>query len=751
MRRAAAIAPAALGLGLALSCVTLALAVTSQTWRQREKDDFAKGELKGVSLLYDGALRLSPRLDTVHEGGQPYLWAIAQAPGGAIYVSGGNDGKVLRIGKGAAEVFFRASEPEVHALAFDRAGNLLAGASPGGKIYKIAPDGKTLWTYDSGEKYIWALVFDREGALYAATGIEGRILKIDASGHGRVFFDSAETHIRSLIVNEKGELIAGTDGHGLVFRVSPSGEGFVLYDAPLNEVVALSAGKDGTIYAAVADESGRPGSRGPSPAPPPPAAPPPAPGAPGSSESAAPQATPPPPPEQAPPPEQRVPVGMEGKVLAISRDGYAREIWSAGQEAILSLAVASNGDLLMGSSSQGRIYGVDASGNVTELLRLSSAQVTALLRLGDGAPTGRAGDVAVAGSNSGTVSILRPGFASSGAFESRVLDARSFATWGRASWRTETPKGTSIALGVRCGNTEEPDRTWSDWRSAPFTQDGALLDCPPSRFLQWRAQMKSEDQTHTPSLREVAVTYLQANLPPEIKKVDVQAPGVAFQRVAPSGPSGASDSRASGGSGGDVEGGVRKRPRPTSRRGFEDGARSITWQATDPNDDDLLYDVYYRAVDEKTWKKMRDRIDEDFATWDSHAMPDGTYVFRVVVTDAPSNASGRALTAEKLSPAFDVDNTPPRLETVKAQVQPTSIRLTFSATDTFSIIRETACAVDAGDWLPVQAADGLDDSRTESYDLTLPRPAPGEHSIVVRSMDAAGNTGSGKVVVEIPQ
>jgi outer membrane protein assembly factor BamB len=741
MRRAAWILPAALG--LVLFCVTLAMAVTSQTWRQREKDDFAKGELKGVSLLYDGALRLSPRLDSVHEGGQPYLWAIAEAPGGAMFVSGGNDGTVLRVGKGEAKVFFRAQEPEVHALAVDKSGNLLAGASPGGKIYKISPDGKTLWTYDSGEKYVWALVFDREGALYAATGIEGRILKVDAAGHGRVFFDSAETHIRSLMLNDKGELIAGTDGHGLVFRVSAAGEGFVLYDAPLNEIVALAPGKDGTIYAAVADESGRPSSRGPSPGPPP-AAPPP-PGAPGSSESATPQATPPPPPEQAPPPEQRVPIGMEGKVLAIARDGYARELWAGGQEAILSLAVASDGTLLMGSSAQGKIYGLDASGNVTELLRLASAQVTALLRRSSG-------DVAVAGSNSGSVSLLRSGYAASGTYESRVLDARSFATWGRASWRTETPKGTSIALGVRCGNTEEPDRTWTDWRGAPFAQDSALLDCPASRFLQWRAQLKSDDQTHTPSLREVAVTYLQANLPPEIKKVEVQAPGVAFQKVPPSGgPGGPSDSRSSGSSGGDVEGGVRKRPRPQSRRGYEDGARSISWQASDPNDDDLLYDVYYRAADEKTWKKIRDRVDEDFVTLDSQAMPDGTYLFRVVATDAPSNPPGRALTAEKLSAAFDVDNTPPRIENIKAQVQPNALRLTFAASDSFSIIRETACSVDAGDWLPLQAADGLDDSRSESYDVPLPRPGPGEHSIVVRSIDAAGNTGSGKVVVEIPQ
>lgn len=752
MKRVAAVAALLSVLIILLVRATPSLAVTSQTWRQREKDDFAKGELKGVSLLADGLLRLSPRVDLLYEARQPYLWAIAQDDGGTLYASGGNDGAVYRITGKGAEVLFKADEPEVHALAIDRSGNILAGSSPGGRIYKVAPSGKTIWTYATGEKYIWSLVFDREGALFAATGIEGRILKVDPDGHGRIFFDSAETHVRSLVLDPKGNLIAGTDGHGLVFRISPRGEAFVLYDAPLGEVVSLALGREGTIFAAVAGESGR-GGRPSAPAPVPSAP------TPGPTDGAAPQPSPTPQPEQQSPPEQRVPIGMEGKVLAISPEGYAREIWSGGQEAILSLAVSSTGDLLMGTSSQGRILSLDAAGNVHELTRLASGQVTSLLRIGaDGgvskarAGTGTSpqqGDVAVAGSNFGSLSLLRSGFATSGAFESRVLDARSFATWGRALWRVESPKGTSVGLSVRCGNTEEPDRTWSDWRSAPFTSDGALLNCPPSRFLQWRAELKSDDPRHSPSLREVAITYLQANLPPEIRKVEVQAPGVSFQKIAGSPSSGPQENKPAASSGTDVEGGARKRARPQSRRSFEAGARSVTWQASDPNDDDLVYDVYYRAVDETSWKQMRRRIDEDFVTWDSTAMPDGTYLFRVVASDSPSNAAGRALQAEKLSGPFDVDNTPPRVEDIKAQVQPTGLRLSFGASDSFSIVRDTAYAVDAGDWESVQPADGLNDSPTEKYDLTLPRPVPGEHSIVVRATDAAGNTGSGKVIVEI--
>ena len=47
-------------------------------------------------------------------------------------------------------------------------------------------------------------------------------------------------------------------------------------------------------------------------------------------------------------------------------------------------------------------------------------------------------------------------------------------------------------------------------------------------------------------------------------------------------------------------------------------------------------------------------------------------------------------------------------------------------------------------------ADGLSDSGSEEYDLTSPSPGAGEHSIVVRVPDAAGNVGSGRIVIEIP-
>ena len=46
-----------------------------------------------------------------------------------------------------------------------------------------------------------------------------------------------------------------------------------------------------------------------------------------------------------------------------------------------------------------------------------------------------------------------------------------------------------------------------------------------------------------------------------------------------------------------------------------------------------------------------------------------------------------------------------------------------------------------------RAADGIIDSKTERFEVALDGLGPGEHLIVVRAYDAAGNAGLVKVVV----
>ena len=65
-------------------------------------------------------------------------------------------------------MFFKSDESQVRVLAFDRAGNLIAGTDGSGLIYRITPQGEGFVLYSAPKKEITALAVDAEGNIYAA-------------------------------------------------------------------------------------------------------------------------------------------------------------------------------------------------------------------------------------------------------------------------------------------------------------------------------------------------------------------------------------------------------------------------------------------------------------------------------------------------------------------------------------------------------------------------------------------------------
>ena len=85
----------------------------------------------------------------------------------------------------------------------------------------------------------------------------------------------------------------------------------------------------------------------------------------------------------------------------------------------------------------------------------------------------------------------------------------------------------------------------------------------------------------------------------------------------------------------------------------------ISWQADDPDNDKLVYSVYFRAEDGDEWQMIRSRMFENTLLLDPDVFADGRYFFRVVASDAPSNAPEFAHQAELVSAPVLIDNTPP--------------------------------------------------------------------------------------------
>jgi len=141
---------------------------------------------------------------------------------------------------------------------------------------------------------------------------------------------------------------------------------------------------------------------------------------------------------------------------------------------------------------------------------------------------------------------------------------------------------------------------------------------------------------------------------------------------------------------------------------------AVKWNAQDENDDSLVYSVYYRGDGDSRWKMLRDGIEERFVNLDSDLFPDGGYTIRVVASDAPSHSSEDTLTGESISPRFEVDNTPPHIESLSSKVEGNQVHVNLRAVDSFSPISRAEYSLDASDWQIVEPVGKISDYKIEN-------------------------------------
>ena len=708
----------------------------TRTWEQTRYEDFQKGTSKGVAIRSDGALELAPSFRTVSTTPSTYIWAAASDAQGNVYAAAGAPARVYRITPaGQTTVIFEPQELQVQSLAIAPEGVIYAATSPDGKVYRIerkagaAPPAKQAESqakdkpaeaepartvtrdesytssvfFDPKTKYIWHLALDPEGRLYVATGDAGQIFRVTPSGQSSVFFKSDEAHIRVLAFDRGGNVIAGSDGSGLVYRISPAGEGFVLYSAPKKEITALAVDDAGNIYAAGAGEK-RAGASSMSaasfnlgittmPQPMPPAQ--------GGIQV---QTTP------AQPQPAVAPMPMLGmtstgsEVYVIAPDGSPRRMWQSREDLVYALAFDRRKRLLAGTGNKGRIFAIDRNGDFTDLVKASATQITAFA-------WGPEGGLYAASSNLGKVFALGASAASDGSFDSDVFDAQNFSTWGRV----EVRGSGRYEIYTRSGNVDNPDRHWSEWKKL---DDGGATGSPQARFLQWRAVLQPGDSPA--ELRSIRVHYLAKNVAPVIDDVAAAA-GVRFQSIPRMQQNESASLNVSAG-------GQQQQQQPVQQPRFEmvppamrdRGSISARWSARDENEDDLTYSLYYRGDGESRWKLLAENLTDKYYTWDAGLLPDGGYTVRVVASDAPSNALDAALTSERESQRFEVDNIPPAIQDLTATLEAGGIRVSFRSTDSFSVISRAEYSVNAGEWQSVRPVGDVSDSRSEQYAFLIP-------------------------------
>jgi hypothetical protein len=617
--------------------------------------------------------------------------------------------------------------------------------SPDGKIYRVDASGKGTVFFDPPDKYIWSLVVDRSGNLFAATGDKGIIYKIPPDGKGTVYYQTKATHAMTLALDQQGRLLAGTESPGRVFRIDASGKPFVLLDSGYGEIHQLRVRQDGSIFAAAV--RGRPTSSS----------------TPSSSNdndtsttstsdgggtvtvSVSTEVTAVAVADTSSGTSSgstRVPVGPgAGAIFRVTPDGDSEAVWESHDDTPYDIAFDGDHDLLVATGNHGKIYRLAGDPYQPTLVTRSNAeQVTTLA-------TDRNGRTLFATSNPGKVFRLASDRAERGTYTSDVRDGQTVSTWGTMKWGAVTPSGTRVEIATRSGNTRTPDETWSDWSTPYAAADGSPITSPRARYLQWRAVLVGS-RGAAPLLTSVSAAYLPRNLRPRVSGITIHPPGTVFQRQFPVDPEIAGfegdtpDRRALA----RVQSQTGAAGPSLGRRSYEKGLLTFVWRADDENHDTLSYEVQYRREGETTWKTLKAGLTDTILVWDTTSVADGRYVIRVIASDAPSNSPTTALTGSLESATFDVDNTPPVITVRQARRDGNRTTVSFEVKDGESSVQKAEYSLDGDKWITIYPRDGIADSRTEQFELTLDGEVS-SRAIIVRATDALNNVASADVAV----
>ncbi|MDA0747616.1 MAG: hypothetical protein O2954_13930 [bacterium] len=657
-----------------------------QVWNTQIQAEFASGELEHVSLTRDGVVLLAPELEEVADTGEAFVWALAEDRNGRLYVATGNEGKIFALdAKGKSTLLFDSEEVAIFSLAIAPDGALYAGSSPGGLIYKIVPGKEAEIFCRTGDEHVWVLVPDGRGGLYAATGGKSGRI-LRVSGRGEVELVYQSTDHNVV------SLIRGSDGS---LYAGTDENGLVYRVDPSGKVAVLYDVAEEEVHALALGADGMlyAGAM------------------PGNAKQSGGKGS-------APPGQGGVPSKAGSVLYAIRPSGAALRLWETAEPLLLALHVGSTGEITVVTGDEGRVYRVGKDGSATLLARLADVQPWAFC-------AGRNDVLWMGTAGAGKVYRLRKMYARAGTLTSAAKDFRLVSRWGKMAWRAEVPEGASLAFQTRSGNSETPDDTWSEWSQS--VQEAGQVLSPPARFLQYRADLQSSSGKATPRFREIRLVGLQENMPPMVLSVEAKA---QVGQGNGSGP---------GKEPGQVRKGADAGP----------GEWEITWEAGDVNDDRLTYSLFYRGVGERNWKLLAEDLTTTSYRWQIDSAPEGTVQVRVVASDRASNPGSMALSAERVSVPFDLDHTPPGVALESEVKGAGTVVVEGVVEDRTSAIREAAYSVNSGAWMVFFPEDGIFDSHRETFRFTLNRLSLGEHTVVVRAVDAQGNVGVGKVVVEM--
>jgi hypothetical protein len=609
---------------------------------------------------------------------------------------------VLRPGPGFDALALDASNAWA---AISTEGALWIGTGNEARLLRVAPDGKVQRIQTGDGLMVTALAALPGGAVAAAVFPGARIVRVTAAGEVETHARLPAEHVWALVVGEDGHLVAATGSPGALFSIDPFGAVERLVEIGDDHARALARRGDellvgtapkglllsvrGTATTVLRDlEPQEVVGIVPSEA--------------GLYVAAnqdqtggnvqaignlLKQVVEPPEPRAGKEPAARASL-QDGRLYLLEPSGLLTSLWEAKQVALLSLAADGRG-AVAGTYPSGRLVRVEAGAPSSILADLPEAEASVVL-----AEEGRL--LAVATSNP-AVLHRRASAPAAARYTSAPIDGGATARWGRVTVSGHGVRG----LETRAGETSEPDATWGPWTAAEGFDGVSGAAGRTARFLQVRLTLEGADAW----VRDLAAVAQAPNRAPLLSDVQLKKPGDA--------------------------------DRPNA-------VREVTWKPSDPDGDRLETALFAQRDGSSLWVEVAPAkvLDKPTVSWDTAGLPDGTWRLRLEVSDRPDNEADRVRSATHVLGPVRVDNTPPAVR-VAAKASGGRLVIEGEAADQpGGRIQRVRVSVDGGPWLVAGAHDGLYDSSTERFALSLPLPPSGLPEVVVQAVDSEQNVGA---------
>jgi len=652
-------------------------------------EDFQEGEFKSTSLDSKGRLFIGPRIKAVGGPAVEYYLALDTAANGDIYVGTGHKASVYRVkastlptnpgGKtDTGEEIFASDHLDVYAVLVKKNGDVYAGASPEGKIYKISKNkknkkdkaGETF--FDPDEKFIWDLKEDKTGNIICAVGNSGGVYKTAPTGNGVKIFTPEDTHIISLYITRANSILAGSGDRGILYRID-NRKIKVLYDSPFEEIRGICEDKEGNIFFSAT--TGIYSQNVLKDA---------------AVESLVKKKT----------KEEKEKKPVEKSVLYCLRtNGIVEKIWKSKTEYIYTAFYDEKNDsVVIGTGNAGRVYRVKKDGGFSIIYESDSAQIFKI--------AGKNRGFTVITNNTATIAKIEDTLNSKGIYYSDVYDLGIQSKLGRIYWEAKTTAQTEVSLFVRTGNSIMPDKTWTQW-SAPFTdKENSTVNVSDCRYFQVKAVLNSKNAAESPYLDSFKVFYIQSNLSPQLRKIEIKKPTKKIFRS-----------------------------NMIQKKGKNSNYLNVRWQVGDRNKDKLKYNISIKKYTADNWILIKEDITENKLELNTKLFEDGKYLLRVVADDSLANPPSIAKSTTMDSSPFLIDSTAP----VVIDFSVTGKRILFTVEDKTSIISSVLYSFDGELWFPVFPIDMINDSKSETFDFHL-KNIPTKKFIFLKVVDEFENS-----------